>query len=315
MLHLKPSALLSLALAAALAGCGCSNSNAVDPAKPAAVEGLASLASAEALMKSRELERASAMLTGLAADPAADPVVFLRLAEIHADRGDLAKAVRALRDGLDRPAKEPRLALFLARILMKLDQNKEAQAALERARADGAADKDVGMLLGMCLGRQNDLAGAEREFQRAMDAGYDPKAVKYNLAVILIQRGEFARAKEMLTEVVTLDPNWNEARRELAHAMLLSGQDAVNVNNALDILIDVKDVLKDDWYVFEYIGDAWLLLGDYEASVAAYTDALRLGKNPKSVEDKYVVAKRKLNELREKQKAGLDASQPVKPGQ
>ncbi|MBI5364601.1 MAG: tetratricopeptide repeat protein, partial [Planctomycetes bacterium] len=259
-----------------------------------------------------ELDAASVLLVELARDPGASPGVFLRLAEIHVERNDLSKAVKTLRDGLERPAKEPKLSLFLSRILLKLDQFKEAQAALERARADGGSDKDVAMLMGMCLGHQNDLAGAEREFQRAMDAGYDPKAVKYNLAIILTQRGEYARAKEMLLEVLALDPKWNEARRELAHAMLLADQDAVNVNKALDMLIDVKDDLKDDWHVFEYIGDAWLLLGDSEAAVAAYTDALRLGKNPKSVEDKYVVAKRKWNEVLEKKKAEGAGSEAAK---
>lgn len=311
MQHRSKTLLLGLALGAFLSACGCSPTGG-DVGPAAAKSG--SLQAAEDLMRAHELDAAAVLLVELARDPNASPTVFLRLAEIYAERNDLSKAVKTLRDGLERPVKEPKLSLFLSRILLKLDQFKDAQAALERARADGGSDKDVGMLMGMCLGHQNDLAGAEREFQRAMDAGYDPKAVKYNLAIILTQRNEYARAKETLNDVLAMDPQWNDARRELAHVMLLADQDAVNVNKALDMLIDVKDALKDDWHVFEYMGDAWLLLGDYEASVAAYTDALRLGRNPKSVEDKYVVAKRKLNELREKQKAESPGGEPVKSG-
>ncbi|MBK7876412.1 MAG: tetratricopeptide repeat protein [Planctomycetes bacterium] len=250
-------------------------------------------------MKKRELDPAAEILQELTRDPAAEALVFQRLAEIYVARNDLPKAVKTLRDGLERAGKRPELSLLLSRIYLKLEQFKDAQAALERARADGAADKDVAMLLGTCLGHQNDFAGAEREFQRALEAGYEPKIVKYNLALILVQRGEYVRGKELLEAALAIEPQWPEARRELAHVVLLSQKDLASVNQALDVLIDVKDQLKDDWHVFEYIGDAWLLLGDYDASIAAYTDALRLGRNPKSVEEKYVVAKKKQKEKAE----------------
>lgn len=304
------SRLLSLTLFSLLTACGsqCSNPSgggAGDPGR--------TLQAAEALMKKRELDAATEILMELTRAPEAEALVYQRLAEIHVARNDLPKAVKALREGLERPGKSPDLSLLLARILMKLEQFDDAQAALERARVDGAKDKDVSMLLGTCLGNKNDFAGAEREFQRAMDAGYDAKVVKYNLALILNQRGEFVRGKELLEAALAIDPKWADARRELAHVILLSQHDAASVNSALDTLIDVKDQLKDDWHVFEYIGDAWLLLGDYDASLAAYTDALRLGRNPKSVQEKYVVAKKKQKERAEKAKAEAESGASAPP--
>jgi tetratricopeptide (TPR) repeat protein len=49
--------------------------------------------------------------------------------------------------------------------------------------------------------------------------------------------------------------------------------------------------LRDDWYLYEVMGDAWMLVGDFDAALESYTEALRLGRNPKSVEDRYRVAK------------------------
>ncbi len=300
----------SLVLLSMLAACGsqCSQPGGGGEASGPSPSAVApTLAGAEDLMKKGELDRAVEMLQALTAAPNAEPQAFRRLAEVYAARNDLSKAVKVLREGLERPAKAPELGLYLARIYLRLEQFKEARATLERARADGAADKDVCMLLGSCLGHMNDFEGPEREFQRALDSGYDPKVLKYNLALILNQRGDYVRGKELLEAALAIDPKWADARRELAHVMLLSQRDLASVNQALDMLVDVRDQLKDDWHVFEYIGDAWLLLGDYEASVAAYTDALRLGRNPKSVEEKFVVAKRKLDDAKKAATADTSA--------
>lgn len=298
------SRVLGSLLLCCLAACGSQCAPNGDAAKPQG-----SVQAAEALMKKKELDEAATMLNELTAQPDAKPIAFQRLAEIYVARNDLAKAVKTLRAGLDRDPKAGELSLLLARIyLQKLAQFSDAKAALEQARAGGASEKDVAMLMGTCLGQQNDMEGAEREFQRALAAGAESKVVHYNLSLILIQKKDLVRAKQTLEQVLTEDPKWADAKRELAHVILLSQPDAASVNKALDMLIEIKEELKSDWHLWEYMGDGWLLLGDFDASVQAYTEALRLGRNPKSVEDKYRVAKTKLNEANAKKAAETGAS-------
>jgi tetratricopeptide (TPR) repeat protein len=114
---------------------------------------------------------------------------------------------------------------------------------------------------------------------------------------VLGQQKKHAQAIAALEEVVRASPDWPAGRRELGRAILDSlPQDKAEVNRALDLLIGVQPQLVDDWRLQESIGDAWLLLGDFDAAVLAYTEALRLGQNPKSVEDRYRVAVTKQRE-------------------
>src|SRR4030095_12696188 len=128
----------------------------------------------------------------------------------------------------------------------------------------------------------------------------------YNLALLALADQDRAKAREILEDVVAKNPKFPAAKRELAHVILdqavLEGRDqkqldVAKVQSAMDMLWEIKDELKDDWRVCEAMGDGWLLLGDYDACLAAYTDALRLGQSPKSVVDRYRIAATRKKEL------------------
>ena len=134
---------------------------------------------------------------------------------------------------------------------------------------------------------------------RARASGSEAHLIDYNLALLALHDSDRKQARELLDKVVAEKPKFAPGKRELAHlildnAILDAGESKVvdkqKVDQVMNMLWDIKDELKDDWRVCESMGDGWLLLGDFDASIAAYTDALRLGQNPKSVEDRYRVA-------------------------
>lgn len=314
---------LFLGLSVAAVGLYASCDRASDPAPGAPVAGAssatspspggpASLAAAEALMKKRDIDGAFAMLTVLAAAPDAEPKVFQRLAEVHAARSDYSKGVLVLRKGLERHPKNGQLSYNLARLYQVLEQFELACAELDKARANGASERDVAMLYGTCLGQQNKLDEAAVEFDKALAAGAEVPTVRYNQALILSQKKEFVKAQQILEPLVAADPAFNEAKRELAHAIMLGGADGASANRGLGMLMDLKEPLGGkDFHLYEYMGDGWMLLGDFDAAITCYTEALRLGKNPKAVEDKYATAAKARKKLL-KEKAEAEA--PVDDG-
>jgi tetratricopeptide (TPR) repeat protein len=173
--------------------------------------------------------------------------------------------------------------------------------------------------MGSVLGRMGELDAARAEFERAGKAGVEEKLVIYNQALLLTQQDQTLKARTMFAGLVEKYPTWAPAKRELALADLalekVKGEsfDRAVVDRALDTLMSVKDALPNDWRLYEGIGDAWLLKGDYDASVFAYTEALRYGKNPKSVESRYVVAKKKQNEAHAQAEAQAQAQAKKAP--
>jgi len=278
----------------------------------AAPSGPASLAAAEELMKKRDIDGALAMLNVLVAAPDAEPKVFQRLAEVHAAKSDFSKGVLVLRQGLEKHPKNGQLSYNLARLYQVLEQFDLACAELDKARANGASPRDVAMLYGTCLGQQSKLDEAAAEFDKALAAGAEVPTVRYNQALILSQKKEFVKAQQLLEPLVAADPKFVEAKRELAHAIMLGGADAASANRGLGMLMDLKEPLGGkDFHLYEYMGDGWMLLGDFDAAITCYTEALRLGKNPKAVEDKYATAARaRKKALKDKADAAAPADDP-----
>lgn len=280
----------------------CDRTSDSTPAQPAAPSthaaqadpgGPVSLAAAEELMKKRDIDGALALLNVLVAAPDPEPKVFQRLAEVHAARSDFSKGVIVLRQGLEKHPKNGQLSYNLARLYQVLEQFDLACAELDKARANGASERDVAMLYGTCLGQQSKFDAASAEFDKALAAGAEATTVHYNQALICSQKKEFVKAQQLLEPLVAADPGFNEAKRELAHAIILGGADAASANRGLGMLMDLKDALGGkDFHLWEYMGDGWMLLADFDAALQCYTEALRLGKNPKAVEDKYATAAR-----------------------
>ena len=216
----------------------------------------------------------------------------LLLAELQRRDGDASGAIMSLRATAERHPNDPRSLVMLGRVYGESGQKGMALDAFLKARSKGAPDSLVALDMGTALAQAERLDEARAEFERARKAGLDAHVVDYNLGLLDVQRGAAADAVRHFETAHAAKPDWAPARRELARALLLqSPEDKQVAERALDLLVEKLELFKEDWRAQEAIGDAWMVVGDVDAALQAYVEALRAGQNPKSVEERYRVAK------------------------
>jgi len=108
----------------------------------------------------------------------------------------------------------------------------EFRAALEA----GLASVDAFLGLATCLGRANDLDGAERALTEAGRLEPDNPAVRANLGIARSARGDNAGAIRYLQEALAADPDLHEARFNLALAYARAGRQSDAAAAARDLL-------------------------------------------------------------------------------
>lgn len=290
--------LLSLSLLLLLSAC--------DPDPKVTVD--SPLQQAEALIAKRDYPGAITVLENERRVNGEVPAVVKRLVDLYRVQGDEARAIQRARAGLEAHPDANELYLPLANLYFSIKQLDQVKPLLVEARRRGIEEAGVSLLMGACLAQQEDTAGARTEFERARAAGADEKLVAMNLGLLLIQEGKSDQALAAFEALSAKHPEMAGPKREIARLLLaqatLKGQageplDRALVDRAMNLLWDVKDELKSDWRMHEAMGDGWLLLGDFDASLLAYTEALKFGRNPKSVEDRYRMAKKMQNESKQ----------------
>lgn len=143
-----------------------------------------------------------AALEGIVRDDPANAQAHLRLGYGYLQRGDCARAV----------------------------------PHLNAAAASGLPSADVYLGIASCLGRQNDLAGAERALAEAKRREPDNPVVLANIGILQTSRGELAAAIESFTTALAKDPGLHEARFNLAIAYAKAGRRADAAAAARDLL-------------------------------------------------------------------------------
>ena len=111
-----------------------------------------------------------------------------------------------------------------------------AEREFHAAAAAGLPSADIYLGLAVCLGRHNDLAGAERALAEARRLEPDSPAVLANLGILRAAKGDQAGAIQALTSALAADPNLHEARFNLALAYARSGRRADAEAAARDLL-------------------------------------------------------------------------------
>jgi tetratricopeptide (TPR) repeat protein len=249
-----------------------------------------------------DLAGAKSLLKASLADGRLDLDGELLLAELQRREGDASGAIMSLRATAERHANDPRSLVMLGRIYGESGQSAQALESLRAARGRGAPDQMLALDMGTALAQAGRIDEARSEFERARKSGMEPHVVDYNLGLLEVQKGDAAAALALFEAAHAANPEWGPARRELARALLLQAPGDTKVaDRALDLLVAKLEAFKEDWRAQEAIGDAWLALGDIDAALQAYVEALRAGQNPKSVEERYRTAK-----LRQKER---DAAQ------
>jgi tetratricopeptide (TPR) repeat protein len=119
----------------------------------------------------------------------------------------------------------PTLKLALAHAWMNAEENRRALELLNMLRRSFPRELQVVLGYGRALASLERYGDAERAMHDALELNPgDPEALKV-LAILAMRRGEHARARELIAEVLTKDPLDGEAKlvREELDAAELSG--------------------------------------------------------------------------------------------
>ena len=101
-----------------------------------------------------------------------------------------------------------------------------AEPAFKAAAGAGLPTADVYLGLATCLGRRNDLAGAEQALAEARRLEPDNPVVTANIGILQASKGNLSGAIDALKQAVAADPNMHEARFNLALAYARAGSRA-----------------------------------------------------------------------------------------
>jgi len=100
----------------------------------------------------------------------------------------------------------------------------------------GLPTADAHLGLATCLGRANDLSGAERVLNEAKRREPDNPVITANVGILQAAKGDIGGAIESLTRAVSADPGLLEARFNLAIAFAKAGRRAEAASTARELL-------------------------------------------------------------------------------
>ena len=157
-------------------------------------------------------------------------------------------------------------------------------------REAGWSDANTALPLGVTLGRLGEFDAAKVELQKARENGADPVSLDYNLALLLKTEKKFDEAREKL---ISVRENGEGDLVQIAHREFLRLEidtdrvDGQRAKELLDECWELSDLRPSDWRVFELLGDLFMIQEDPYAAKGAYENALKHGRNPAVIEDKY----------------------------
>jgi thioredoxin-like negative regulator of GroEL len=105
-------------------------------------------------------------------------------------------------------------------------------AAIDR----GLPSADAHLGLATCLGRRNDVAGAERVLHEAQRREPDNPVVAANLGLVQAAKADYAGAIQSLSAALAADSSLHEARFNLALVYARAGRRADAAATARDLL-------------------------------------------------------------------------------
>jgi putative thioredoxin len=111
-----------------------------------------------------------------------------------------------------------------------------AEPEFRQAIDGGLPSVDAHLGLATCLGRRNDVAGAERALEQARAREPGNAVITANLGIVQATRGNLAAAIASLTAALAADPDLHEARFNLAVAYAKQGRRAEAAATARDLL-------------------------------------------------------------------------------
>src|SRR5262245_30445274 len=169
-------------------------------------------------------------------DPKDRKDVAARIAQVTSGELSGAALRTALEEILAVDSTNGQAHLRLGYVLLQSDDCPRAEREFKSAIDVGLPTADAHLGLATCLGRRNDLAGAQRTLDEARKREPDNPVVTANLGILQAARGSFPDAIKTLQAALDVDPNLHEARFNLALAFAKAGRRAEAVSSARDLL-------------------------------------------------------------------------------
>ena len=169
-------------------------------------------------------------------DPKDRREVAARIAQVTSGELTGAALVSALEEivRVDPSNSQAHLRLGYARL--QQGDCAHAEQEFKWAIDGGLPTADAHLGLATCLGRANDLAGAERVLNEAKRREPDNPVITANVGILQAAKGDIGGAIESLTRAVSADPALLEARFNLAIAFAKAGRRAEAASTARELL-------------------------------------------------------------------------------
>ncbi len=157
-------------------------------------------------------------------DPKDRREVAARIAQVTAGELSGAALIDALEGILKVDAANGQAHLRLGYALLEAGNCARAEPEFRAAIDGGLPTTDAHLGLANCLGRRNDIAGAERVLGEALAREPDNPVLTANLGLVLAAKGDLAGAIRSLSAALAKDSALHEARFNLAVVYAKSGR-------------------------------------------------------------------------------------------
>lgn len=197
---------------------------------------------------------------------------YIKNAQISRDAGDISSAIADLKSALQKEPKNLTARLLLAQFYLDLPDAISAEAALWRAREDGADNK----LIAKPLARAQLLMGQPLHvLQTPALTGEVPPDLRASLLAIkgeaYISLGRAPEAQATLEAALALDPHSVDALVAMARYAFASG----DVVTAQKRLTDAQREAPTSIMLLDLAGDIAFVTQNYPASIQAYNTLLQ----------------------------------------
>jgi choline-sulfatase len=169
-------------------------------------------------------------------DPKDRVELAARIAQVTSGELDGGALVSALEGILREDPQNGQAHLRLAYARLQAGDCAHAEPEFRAGIASGLPSADAHLGLATCLGRRNDLAGAERALIEARRLEPHNPAVLANAGILQASRGDLPAAIASLQGALAADPGLDEARFNLAVAFAKAGRRADAAATARDLL-------------------------------------------------------------------------------
>lgn len=169
-------------------------------------------------------------------DPKDRRDVAARIAQVTSGELSGAALRTALEEILAIDAANSHAHLRLGFVLAQSGDCPRAEREFAAAINGGLPTADAHLGLATCLGRRNDLAGAERALNEARRREPDNPVITANLGILQAAKGDLPEAVKTLRAALEVDPNLHEARFNLALAYAKAGRRTEAASTASELL-------------------------------------------------------------------------------